>query len=142
MKAAVIYASTTGNTEEMAKLICEGLKAGGADASMMKAGSVSAGDIGGYDLLVLGSPAMGAEVLEEDEMEPFFSSIEGSLSGKKVALFGSYDWGDGEWMRTWEDRVRSAGGKLFKNAGLIVHLAPEGDDIAKCSDFGKEAASF
>ena len=67
----------------MAKLICEGLKAGGADASMMKAGSVSAGDIGGYDLLVLGSPAMGAEVLEEDEMEPFFSSIEGSLSEKK-----------------------------------------------------------
>ena len=142
MKAAVIYASTTGNTEEMAKLICEGLKAGGADATMMEAGSVSAGDIGAYDLLVLGSPAMGAEVLEEDEMEPFFSSIEGSLSGKKVALFGSYDWGDGEWMRTWEDRVRAAGGKLFKNAGLIVHLTPEGDDIAKCSAFGKEAASF
>ena len=110
MKAAVIYASTTGNTEEMAKLICEGLKAGGADATRMKAGSVSAGDIGAYDLLVLGSPAMGAEVLEEDEMEPFFSSIEGSLSGKKVALFGSYDWGDGEWMRTWEVRVRAAGG--------------------------------
>lgn len=142
MKAGVIYASTTGNTETMAQLIAEGLRAGGAEAVMVKAGDASASDALAYDVLVLGSPAMGAEVLEEAEMEPFFTSLEGSLSGKKVALFGSYDWGDGEWMRTWEDRVRSAGGKLFKDAGLIVHLLPEGDDVQKCKDFGKELASF
>ncbi|MGP1509781.1 MAG: flavodoxin [Treponema lecithinolyticum] len=142
MKVAVIYASTTGNTEAMAKAIQDGLTSGGAQVSLLKAGSVSASDAAGYDMLILGSPAMGAEVLEEEEMEPFFSSIEPSLSGKKVALFGSYDWGDGEWMRTWEDRVRSAGAKLFKDAGLIVHLTPEAEDIEKCTAFGKEAAAF
>ncbi len=142
MKAGVIYASTTGNTEAMAQLICEGLSSGGAEAVSLKASDVSAADALAYDVLVLGSPAMGAEVLEEADMEPFFTSLEGSLSGKKVALFGSYDWGDGEWMRSWEDRVRSAGATLFKDAGLIVHLTPEGDDVQKCKDFGKELASF
>ena len=126
MKVAVIYASTTGNTEAMAKAIQDGLTSGGAQVSLLKAGSVSASDAAGYDMLILGSPAMGAEVLEEEEMEPFFS----------------YDWGDGEWMRTWEDRVRSAGAKLFKDAGLIVHLTPEAEDIEKCTAFGKEAAAF
>lgn len=141
MKVAVIFASTTGNTEAMAEAILEGAVAAGAEAKLIRASEISASDAGAYDVLILGSPSMGSEVLEEEEMEPFFTSLEGSLSGKKVALFGSYDWGDGEWMRDWEDRVRAAGGNLFEK-NCIVQLTPEGDTLAECVAFGKEAASF
>ncbi|MGN0631775.1 MAG: DUF3793 family protein [Ruminococcus sp.] len=84
-----------------------------------------------------GCPAMGAEVLEEDEFEPFFSAIEGSLNGKKVALFGSYGWGDGEWMRNWEERVKSDGAILVNGEGLIVNETPSDDDLEKCTNLGK-----
>ena len=84
-----------------------------------------------YDALVLGCPAMGAEVLEEDEFEPFFTGIEGSLSGKKVLLFGSYGWGDGEWMRNWQERAAAAGAELVGGEGFIVNEAPSDDELAK-----------
>lgn len=141
MKVAIIYASTTGNTEAMANAIFEGAVAVGADAKLLRAGDISAADAGAYDVLILGSPSMGSEILEEIEMEPFFTDLESSLSGKKIALFGSYDWGDGGWMRDWEGRVNDAGGNLFKE-GLIVQLMPEGDVLASCVAFGKEAASY
>ncbi|MBR3025296.1 MAG: flavodoxin domain-containing protein, partial [Oscillospiraceae bacterium] len=95
MKTAVIYWSGTGNTEAMAKAIAEGA---GADIFTV---SEFGGSVSDYDVIAFGCPAMGAEVLEEEEFEPFFTSVEGSLSGKKVILFGSYGWGDGEWMRNW-----------------------------------------
>ena len=76
---------------------------------------------------------MGAEVLEETEFEPYFSGIEASLSGKKTALFGSYGWGDGEWMRSWQERVISDGAVLISD-GLIVCGAP---DEQECRVFGK-----
>lgn len=141
MKIAVIYASTTGNTEAMASAIFNGAVEAGADAKLLKASELSASDAHVYDILILGSPSMGSETLEEEEMEPFFTSLENSLSGKKVALFGSYDWGDGQWMRDWEDRVRTAGGTLFKE-GLIAQLAPEGESLLACTNFGKEVATF
>lgn len=141
MKIAVIYATTTGNTQAMAEAILKGAQAAGADATLFTAADISADEALKYDMLLLGSPAQGAEELDEVDMEPLFSSLEGSLSDKKVGLFGSYDWGDGEWIRTWEDRVRDAGGKLYKE-GLIANLAPGDDDIESCEKFGAEAAAF
>ena len=107
MKIAVIYWSGTGNTEMMAKAVAEG-----AGAELFSVSDFS-GNIADYDRLAFGCPAMGSEVLEEDEFEPFFTGIESMLSGKKIALFGSYDWGDGEWMRTWADRCTAAGAYLY-----------------------------
>ena len=124
MTKAIVYASTTGNTEAMAQAIEKGAKSSGAAVIMKKADEASAADILKADVIILGSPAMGAEVLE-DSMESFFASIEGSLSGKKVALFGSYDWGDGQWMRDWAARVKSAGGTMVNGEGLIAHLEPD-----------------
>ena len=131
MKSAVIYWSGTGNTEMMAKAIAEG-----AGAELFSVSEFS-GNIADYDRIAFGCSAMGAEVLEEDEFEPFFSSIEGSLSGKTIALFGSYGWGDGEWMRNWEERVKAAGAILFGDEGLIVNETPSDDDLEKCREFGE-----
>lgn len=125
MKTAVIYWSGTGNTEALANAAAEG--AGVAAQTV----SDFSDDVSGYDALVLGCPAMGAEVLEEDEFEPFFTGIEGSLSGKKVLLFGSYGWGDGEWMRNWQERVTAAGAELVGGEGFIVNEAPSDDDLDK-----------
>lgn len=133
-KTAVIYWSGTGNTEMMAQAIAEGA---GAD---LFAVSDFSGNIADYEKIAFGCPAMGAEVLEEDEFEPFFAAIEGSLSGKTVALFGSYGWGDGEWMRNWEERVKEDGAVLFNGEGLIANETPSDDDLAKCRELGKSLA--
>ena len=109
MKVSIVYWSGTGNTEAMANAVVEGAKNAGAEVELLPVSGASA-DILDRDALLFGCPAMGSEELEESEFEPFFSSVEGSLSGKKVGLFGSYDWGDGEWMRTWQQRVETAGG--------------------------------
>ena len=131
MKTAVIYWSGTGNTEAMAKAVAEG-----AGAELFTVSEFS-GSIDDYEAVAFGCPAMGAEVLEEEEFEPFFSAIEGSLNGKKVALFGSYGWGDGEWMRSWEDRVRSDGAVLVNDEGVTANEAPSDDDLEKCRALGK-----
>ncbi|HBN10662.1 MAG TPA: flavodoxin [Ruminococcus sp.] len=132
MKTAVIYWSGTGNTEMMAKAIAEGA---GADIFTV---SEFSGNIEDYDKIAFGCPAMGAEVLEEDEFEPFFTDAESKLSGKTVALFGSYGWGDGEWMRNWEERVKNSGAVLLNDEGFIVNETPSDDDLAKCTEIGKE----
>ena len=90
-----------------------------------------------YDTLILGCPAMGAEVLEEGEFELFFTEVESGLSGKNVALFGSYGWGDGEWMRNWEERVKADGAVLVNGEGLIANETPSDDDMEKCRQLGK-----
>ena len=119
MKVAIVYASTTGNTEQLANAARD---AAGADAYFSAADSADSVEVLGADLILLGSPAMGAEQLE-DSMEEFFSSIEGHLSGKKVGLFGSYDWGDGQFLEDWKERVVSAGADL---AGTVkAQLAPD-----------------
>ena len=137
MKVSVIYASTTGNTEAMANAICESAKAAGADVVFGTADSADKAAVLSSDVILLGSPAMGDEVLE-DSMEEFFTAVEGSLSGKKVGLFGSYDWGDGQWLRDWEDRVKSQGGQMAAEV-LMVHLTPEDADIQKCKDWASAA---
>ncbi|HOC33377.1 MAG TPA: flavodoxin [Ruminococcus flavefaciens] len=134
MKTAVIYWSGTGNTEAMAKAVAEG-----ADAELFEVSEFS-GNIADYDAIAFGCSAMGAEVLEEDTFEPFFTNIEGSLSGKKVLLFGSYGWGDGEWMRNWYDRTKAAGAELVGDEGFIVNEAPSDDDLANLKELAKELA--
>lgn len=125
MKVAIVYATTTGNTEALALAAQEGAQAAGREVTITTAEAADAGAVLGADLILLGSPAMGAEQLE-DSMETFFSGIEGSLNGKKVGLFGSYDWGEGQWLSDWEDRVKGAGAVL---AGSVkAHLAPEEGD--------------
>ncbi|MCR4940801.1 MAG: flavodoxin [Treponemataceae bacterium] len=135
MKIAIVYATTTGNTETMATTIKEALA--GNDVYYSAADSADPAAVLACDVILLGSPAMGDEVLE-DSAESFFSNIEGSISGKKVALFGSYDWGDGKWLADWEDRVKSCGAVIAAES-LKVHLTPEDDDIAKCKDFAAAA---
>ena len=134
MKTAVIYWSGTGNTEAMANAVAEGA---GADALTV---SDFSGSIADFDAIAFGCPAMGAEVLEEEEFEPFFTGIESELSGKTVLLFGSYGWGDGEWMRNWEERVRTAGAKLLGDEGCTANEAPSDDDLAKLKALGAELA--
>lgn len=129
MKVAVIYASTTGNTEAMANAICDSLKEKGADVLCATADGADQAAALSCDVLLLGSPAMGDEVLE-DSVEEFFAAIEGSISGKKIGIFGSYDWGDGKWLRDWADRIKSQGAVLLGEP-LMVHLTPEADDVQK-----------
>lgn len=134
MKTAVIYWSGTGNTEAMAKAVAEG-----AGAEIFSVSDFS-GNIEEYEAAAFGCPAMGAEVLEEDEFEPFFAGVESKLGGKKVALFGSYGWGDGEWMRSWEERVKNAGAILVNGEGVIANEIPTDGDLEKCRSLGKSLA--
>lgn len=132
MKTAVIYWSGTGNTESMAKAVAEGA---GADCFSV---SDFSGDISEYDRVAFGCPAMGAEELEESEFEPFFASCEDKLKGKKIALFGSYGWGDGEWMRLWQDRASSVGAEICGGEGLIINETPDDEGLEKCKALGAE----
>ena len=134
----IVYWSGTGNTESMASAVADGVKAAGAAAEVLPVAEAGASVLES-DVLLLGCPAMGAEELEESEFEPFFASIEGGLQGKKVGLFGSYDWGDGEWMRTWQTRAEAAGAVLIAD-GVIAHNEPDAEAVAACESLGRTAA--
>ena len=136
-KAVIVYWSGTGNTEAMAKAVAEGVREGSFEATVLEVAQANAEDIANYDLIALGCPSMGDEVLEESEFEPFFTQLEQKLSGKKVALFGSYDWGDGQWMRDWVQRSLAAGAEVFKE-GLIMQGAPNEQE---CTVYGREFAA-
>ena len=131
MKTAVIYWSGTGNTEAMAQAVAEGAGAELFCVSDFK------GNIADYDRIAFGCPSMGDEVLEESEFEPFFSEIESQLSGKTIALFGSYGWGDDEWMRNWVERAVNDGAAVINDEGLIVNDAPGDSDLADCRALGE-----
>ncbi len=139
-KAAVIYWSATGNTEAMAQAVAEGAKAAGVEVDLFEVGEVTPAQALEYETLALGCPAMGDEELEEGEFEPFFAELEKGLSGKKVVLFGSYDWGDGEWMRSWYDRTKDADATLLAEEGLIINNTPEEDGLEACRELGKKMA--
>ena len=134
-KTAVVYWSGTGNTEAMAAAVGEGIKENGGEASLFTAAEFDPKFMAEYDAAAFGCPAMGAEVLEEDEFEPLFEACEGSIKGKKIALFGSYGWGDGEWMRNWEDRCREDGAVLACDS-VICNDAPDDDALASCKALG------
>ena len=137
-KVAVVYWSSTGNTEAMANAVAEGAKAAGAEVISFESADFSADKVDEFDAIAFGCPAMGDEVLEESEFEPFFTAIEGALSGKTIALFGSYGWGDGEWMRNWEERAKADGAVLVNGEGLIVNETPSDEDLETCKELGKQ----
>ena len=135
-KVAVVYWSSTGNTEAMANEVAEGAKAAGAEVSVMTPDDFSADKMDEYDAIAFGCPAMGAEVLEESEFEPMFAECEPALNGKKIAIFGSYGWGSGEWMDTWEAQCQ-ADGAVFAAAPLICHETPDEAGLADCTALGE-----
>ena len=134
-KIAVVYWSGTGNTEQMAFAVLEGAKENGTDAVLFQASEFDASMMDSYDAVAFGCPAMGAEVLEEDEFQPLFDSCETKLSGKKIALFGSYGWGDGEWMRDWEETCKRAGAELVCDS-VICNDAPDEEGLSACRNLG------
>ena len=134
-KVAVVYFSSTGNTQMMAEAVADGVRNAGGEADVIDCTAFSTSDVANYDAFAFGCPAMGAEQLDEGSFEPMFASVETMLNGKKVGLFGSYGWGVGEWMQTWADRVREDGANLV-NDGVIANYAPDAEATAACNDLG------
>lgn len=134
-KIAIVYWSGTGNTEAMAARVVEGVKEKGGEAVMLTAAEFDASMMDSFDAVAFGCPSMGSEQLEESEFEPMFSSCEPKLKDKKIALFGSYGWGDGEWMRNWEGTCLADGAILACNP-VICNDAPDDDAIADCKALG------
>lgn len=138
MKVNVIYWSGTGNTQMMAEAVAEGAQSAGAQVNLNPVAAADSSSVDA-DVVLMGCPAMGAENLEEGEFEPWYASVRDKLSGKKVGLFGSYDWGDGEWMRTWQARVTADGGVMIAD-GLIANNTPDEAALAECRALGETAA--
>ena len=140
-KISVVYWSQTGNTQTMAEAVAEGIKAAGAEAELLEVGAASVDALKGEKAFALGCPAMGAEELDES-VDSFVSEIEGKVSGKNILLFGSYDWGDGEWMRLWVERMQNAGANIIGGEGIIANLEPDDDAKAALEAAGKQLAAF
>ena len=138
----VVYWSQTGNTEAMAQAVAQGIEEAGKKAKLAEVSAVSAADLKDVKAFALGCPAMGAEVLEESEMEPFVAEVETFASGKKIGLFGSYGWGDGEWMRDWVDRMNGAGATVVGGEGVICQEAPDDEAVNNCKVLGKQLAAL
>ena len=140
-KIAVVYWSGTGNTEAMANEVAEGAKAAGAEVDVLTASEFGADKMDAYDAVAFGCPAMGAEVLEESEMEPIVTEVEAFASGKHIGLFGSYGWGDGEWMRDWQARMANAGAHVVGGEGVIARESPDEDALNQCRELGEALAA-
>ena len=138
-KVAIVYWSGTGNTEAMAAFVAEGAKGKGADAVLLTSSEFDVSMMDSYDAVAFGCPSMGSEQLEESEFEPMFASCEAKLGGKKIALFGSYGWGDGEWMRNWEENCRSDGAVLVCES-VICNYAPDDETEENCKALGAALA--
>ena len=134
----IVYYSASGNTEKMANLIAEGISEEGKSVELVNVSNANSNIFDDENIVILGCPAMGDEVLEENEFEPFLEEISSKISGKKVALFGSYGWGDGQWMRDWQERMESLGCTLIDD-GLIIQYEPE-DNSSECIEFGMSIA--
>ena len=141
-KIAVVYWSGTGNTEQMANCVAEGVQAAGGQADLLQPSQFDGEKLGEYDAVAFGCPAMGAEEREESEFAPMFDGLEKDLKDRKVALFGSYGWGDGQWMRDWWDRCAAAGAVFCQEEGLMANEAPDGEAQEACRDLGRKLASW
>ena len=141
MSISVVYWSGTGNTQAMAEAVAEGIRSAGADSVVMEVSDADAAALAGEEAFALGCPSMGAEQLEESEMEPFVEMLEPLVSGRKILLFGSYGWGDGEWMRDWCERMKNAGTVLVREEGVTANDAPDDEALEECRAAGKELAS-
>jgi len=135
-KIAVVYWSGTGNTQTMAEAVLRSAKENGAEADLFAAAEFDASKMNNYSAIAFGCPAMGAEVLEENEFQPMFDDVEKKLAGKKIALFGSYGWGNGEWMRNWENICDEAGAILICDS-VICHETPDDNALNSCKALGK-----
>ena len=135
-KVAVVYWSGSGNTEAMADKVAEGAKAAGAEVEVISADDFAGTDIEGFDGVAFGCPAMGDEELEDSVFLPVFEACEPKLAGKKVVLFGSYGWGDGEWMRSWEEKCKNDGVVLAADS-VICNEEPDDEAQADCIELGK-----
>ena len=138
-KVAVVFWSGTGNTEAMADAVKAGAEGAGASVTAFGPSEFDAAKVADFDGIAFGCPAMGAEVLEEDEFDPMWQDVKGALSGKNIGLFGSYGWGDGEWMRNWEDEAKGAGANLVVDA-VLANEAPDDDAVAACEALGAALA--
>ena len=138
MKISVVFWSQSGNTAAMADAVGQGITEAGKEAEVIEVSSASLDALKEEKAFALGCPAMGAEVLEESEMEPFVAEVESFAAGKTIALFGSYGWGDGEWMRDWVDRMQNAGAEIVNGEGLICQEAPDDEVLAVCEELGKQ----
>ena len=141
-KVAIVYWSGTGNTETMANCIAEGARETGAEVALMGPSEFSAARFSEFGAVAFGCPAMGSEALEEAEFEPMFSGLESTLSGKRIALFGSYGWGDGQWMRYWCARCEAANANLYEEDGLTVNEAPDMAAQEVCRELGRKLAAW
>ena len=139
MKVAVVYWSGTGNTEQMANAVVAGAEGKGAEVELLTAADFNADKVAEYDAIAFGCPASGSEQLEEGEFEPMFADVEGNLNGKKIALFGSYGWGDGAYMQDWEARCNEAGAALACDSVVCLE-APEDDTLEACKALGEALA--
>ena len=137
-KINVVYWSQTGNTEEMAEAIGKGITQAGGEAVVSEVSAISPDALKDENVFALGCPAMGDEVLEDTEFEPMFDGCKDALKGKNIALFGSYGWGDGEWMRDWVERMQNAGAEIVNGEGLICQEAPDDEVLAACEELGKQ----
>jgi flavodoxin I len=136
-KVSVIYWSGTGNTEKMAQAVAAGAKTEQTEVTLLPVSEATPNHVTEADCIALGCPSMGDEVLEDGEMEPFVSSIESLLRGKPLVLFGSYGWGNGQWMDNWTDRMKTQGAQLMTD-GLIINNEPDDDGLAKCRNLGSQ----
>lgn len=141
-KVFVVYWSGTGNTAAMAEAVGAGITEAGKEAVVVEVGSASLDDLKNAKAFALGCSAMGAEVLEEEEMEPFVTDVEGFADGKQIGLFGSYGWGDGQWMRDWEERMTAAGATVVGGEGVICNEAPDDDAVEACKELGRQLAAI
>ncbi|MDU4959584.1 MAG: flavodoxin [Sporomusaceae bacterium] len=137
---AVVYWSGTGNTKSMAEAVAAGAAADGIEVKLWSVDEASLNDVVQADGIALGCPSMGSEVLEESEMEPFVAALEANVAGKPVVLFGSYGWGDGQWMRDWAERMEAAQAKLPAE-GLIQQDAPDAACEEACKELGGKLAA-
>lgn len=141
-KVYVVYWSQSGNTQAMAEAIGKGVTAAGKEAAVQFVSEASVEDLKNVKGFALGCPAMGAEVLEEMEMEPFVCELEGFVAGKSIALFGSYGWGDGQWMRDWVDRMSAAGANIVNGEGLMCQEMPDEEVLSDCENLGRQLAGM
>ena len=141
-KVSIVYWTQGGNTQAMAEAIGEGVTAAGGEADVVFVSDANIADLKAEGAFALGCPAMGAEVLEEMEMEPFVQDVEAFANGKKIALFGSYGWGDGQWMRDWVERAQGDGAQVLNGEGLICNEAPDDDVQAACRKLGADLAAW
>jgi flavodoxin short chain len=140
-KVLIVYWSGTGNTQAMAESVAKGVSDGGGEGILQAVGSATPDMVKDAGALAFGCPAMGAEVLEEGEMEPFIASLgSAEVGGKSLGLFGSYDWGDGQWMRDWEERMKGLGARL-DGEGIITQLEPAEEALTRCYELGKRLAA-